>query len=61
MDLKSIGCKAVPVRVRPRVLVEKPPFLGGFFLSLTLPNNAKICHVLTGDCNTCVIPFLGAI
>ena len=33
MDLKSIGSNTVPVRVRPRVLDEKPPVIWGFFVS----------------------------
>ena len=31
-DLKSVGSNAVPVRVRPRVLVEKPHTSWGFLL-----------------------------
>ena len=45
-DLKSVGSNAVPVRVRPRVLDEKPHSPWGFLLYTQFLSFGILWHIM---------------
>ena len=52
-DLKSVVRKDVPVRVRPRVLDEKPHLLWGFLLYIKISSLSILWHIM----ENCVVIY----